>query len=563
MLLDKRTNQRPFPGRHLRKEYTFANDQKFEQYRFSFFEHGSPTHFQVAEIELGKADKPTPAAYRRELDIGRAVHTVTYTQGGVNYRREYFASHPANVIVLRFTADQPGAYTGAVLLTDLHHGKVVAEGRRLTSSGSLAGYKYEEKGSDYAFALDYEAQVLVLNQGGSLKASGGAIHFEGADSLTIFIDAGTDFTNQRSRSWRGEPPHTRITAQIQAAAQTPYAELLAAHLGDYRELFDRVTLDLGTFQDQAVASPQPGLEAAGARRGSGTDGLPTDQRLLICSQGARDPQLEALVFQYGRYLMIASSRDALPANLQGLWNDSPRPPWRSDYHTDVNVQMNYWMADEANLGECFAPYAAWLNSIREVRKAASHAAFKTRGWTMRAENGIFGGSTWEWVESGSAWCMQNIWDHYAFTGDKVYLRTLAYPMMKEVCEFWIDRLKTLPDGTLVAPNGYSPEHGPREDGVSFDQQLVWELFNNTIHAAADLDTDNEFAGALAAKRDKLLGPTDGSVGHIAGMDGGPRRSKRPSSPSLASGRSLSRPPDLAGLHSAARASRARLAQCAG
>ena len=463
---------------------------------------------------LGKPNQAACAAYRRELDIGRAVHTVAYAQGGVNYRREYFASHPGNVIVLRLTADKPGAYTGAVLLTDLHQGKVLAEGRRLISTGSLAGCKYEDHGPNYAIALNYEAQVLVLNQGGSLESSGAAIRFEDADSLTIFIGAGTDFVSQRGRGWRGEPPRARLTAQLNAAARTPFPELLAAHLADYRGLFDRVTLHLGTSQDRAEAGLQPEAGATAPTRQSSVDGLPTDERLLRCAQGARDPQLEALVFQYGRYLMIASSRDALPANLQGLWNDSLRPPWRSDYHTDINVQMNYWMADPANLGECFLPFAAWLNSIREVRKAATREAFKTRGWTMRAENGIFGGSTWEWVESGSAWCVQNIWDHYAFTADKEYLRRLAYPMMKEVCEFWLDRLKALPDGTLVAPNGYSPEHGPREDGVSHDQQLIWDLFSNTLEAADALGVDREFRDLVAGKRDRLLGPKIGKWGQL-------------------------------------------------
>ena len=251
------------------------------------------------------------------------------------------------------------------------------------------------------------------------------------------------------------------------------------------------------------------------------------------------------MFQYGRYLLIASSRGALPANLQGKWNKSNRPPWRSDYHTDINVQMNYWPADPANLGECFLPYADWLNSIREVRKAATKEAFNTRGWTMRAENGIFGGSTWEWVESGSAWCMQNIWDHYAFTGDKEYLRTLAYPMMKEVCEFWLDRLKALPDGTLVAPNGYSPEHGPREDGVSHDQQLIWDLFNNTVEAADALGIDREFRDTIAGQARQAARPEDRQVGPTAGMDGGPRRSEGHAPPSLAPGRAASRPPDHA------------------
>jgi alpha-L-fucosidase 2 len=222
-----------------------------------------------------------------------------------------------------------------------------------------------------------------------------------------------------------------------------------------------------------------------------------------------------LLFQYARYLMISSSRPGgLPANLQGLWNDSNRPPWRSDYHTDINVQMNYWFVEPANLTECFEPYAAWLNSIREVRKAATRETFHTRGWTMRAENGVFGGSTWEWVESGSAWCAQNLWEHYAFSGDKAYLRTLAYPMMKEICEFWQDRLKALPDGTLVAPNGYSPEHGPREDGVAHDQQLIWDVFGNTVAAADALGVDREFRDQLAAQHERLLGPKIGKWGQL-------------------------------------------------
>ncbi len=442
-------------------------------------------------IDLGEG---TPAAtdYRRELDLSRAVHTVTYTQNGIHYRREYFVSHPAQVMALRLTADKAGAYSGTVRVTDTHQGKVAAEGNRLTVTGTLAGYKYEPKGPDYSIALAYEAQVLVLHDSGTLKTADGKITFERANSLTILLNAGTDFLNERGRGWRGENPHGRVTAQLQAAATASPKKLLSEHLADYQRLYDRVTLKLGESAND----------------------LPTDQRLLKHSNGARDPGLEALVFQYGRYLMISSSRDALPANLQGLWNNSIRPPWRSDYHTDVNVQMNYWMVDQANVSECFLPYAKWLNSIREVRKAETQQAFKTRGWTMHAENGAFGGSTWEWVESGSAWCMQNVWDHYAFTGDKEYLRQLAYPMMKEVCEFWIDRLKALPDGSLVAPNGYSPEHGPREDGVSHDQQLIWDLFNNTIEAADALGLDREFRDGLAARRDHLLAPKIGKWGQL-------------------------------------------------
>ncbi len=395
-------------------------------------------------------------------------------------------------MVFRFSADKPGALTGTVTLTDMHKGTVSAAGNRLTSSGSLAGYQYEGN-KPYALALNYEAEVLVLNEGGTLEAVGDAIAFRKANTVTLLLDAGTDFVQDRRKGWRGDPPHQTVTARLDAAARIPYAKLLADHLKDYQAIFNHMTLDLGPLVS-----------------------LPTDVRLVNLNKThTPDPGLEALLFQYGRYLLIASSRrGGLPANLQGKWNESIRPPWRCDYHTDINVQMNYWPADVANLSECFLPYATWLNSIREVRKEATHAAFHTRGWTMRAENGIFGGSTWEWVASGSAWCMQNVWDHYAFTGDSDYLRTLAYPMMKEVCEFWIDRLKALPDGTLVAPDGYSPEHGPREDGVSHDQQLIWDLFNNTIEGATALGIDREFRDTLTAKRDHLLAPKIGKWGQL-------------------------------------------------
>jgi alpha-L-fucosidase 2 len=491
-LLDRRVNQPPFAERHQRKEFAFANDKKFQHYRFTFFEHGSATHFQVAEIEIGKSPQTSVTNYRRELDLECALHTVTYKSDGVTYRREAFASFPARAMVFRFTADKPGSLTGTVLLTDMHKGKISASGNRITSSGSLAGYRYEGN-RPYDIALNYEAQVWVLNDGGSMKAVGETIAFEKADSVTLLLSAGTDFVQDRGKGWRGELPHDAVTARLEAAARSSYKKLLAAHLTDYQSLFNRVTLDLGPAID-----------------------LPTDERLVNLNKThAPDPGLESLLFQYGRYLLIASSRPGgLPANLQGKWNQSNRPPWRSDYHTDINVQMNYWLADVANLSECFLPYATWLNSIRDVRREATHEAFGVRGWTMRAENGVFGGSTWEWVESGSAWCLQNVWEHYAFTGDKEYLRNLAYPMMKEVCGFWLDRLKALPDGTLVAPNGYSPEHGPREDGVSHDQQLVWDLFNNTVEAADALGVDREFRDLVAGKRDKLLGPKIGKWGQL-------------------------------------------------
>ena len=230
---------------------------------------------------------------------------------------------------------------------------------------------------------------------------------------------------------------------------------------------------------------------------------------------AQDPELENLLFQYGRYLLLGSSRGALPANLQGLWNKSNNPPWRCDYHSNINIQMNYWPAETANLPECAEPLLNYIFSLREVRTEQTSAHFKSkRGWTVQTENNIFGGSSWEWNTPGSAWYCQHLWEHYAFGGDKTYLKTVAYPVMKEVCEFWEDRLKTLPDGTLVAPMGFSPEQGPREDGVSFDQEIVWDLFNNTIEASQALGVDSEYRLKLTALRDRLLVPKIGKWGQL-------------------------------------------------
>ncbi|MBN2130649.1 MAG: glycoside hydrolase N-terminal domain-containing protein [Sedimentisphaerales bacterium] len=464
-----------------------------------FIELGDPSS---SSKRTGSGDRPASGQYRRELDLARGVHTVAYNDKGINFKREYFASYPDQVLVFRLTADKKGMYSGTVTLTDMHEGHVSAEGNKITSKGSLAGYVYGrgsnsgKKNIKYNIALCYEAQVLVLHEGGSVTASNGKITFEQADSLTILLVADTDYLNRRAEGWKGEHPHQRLEQQLKSAAGKSYDDLLGAHITDYKSLFDRCVLDIGSSTQEK-------------------ENLPTDQRLAAYKTDGSDPGLEELVFQYARYLMIASSRPgALPANLQGLWNMSNTPPWRSDYHTDVNIQMNYWFTDHANLSECFLPLAEWVHSIREVRKAETKATFGTRGWISHAENGVFGGSTWKWLKGDAAWVAQNLWDHYAYTGDQEYLRLRAYPVMKELCQFWEDHLKALPDGTLVSPDGFSPEHGPHEDGVSFDQQLVWDLFTNFTEASEILGKDEAFRKKIASMKSRLLGPKIGKWGQL-------------------------------------------------
>ena len=494
-LLDERKDVPAWPKRNTPQTFTFENKTIYSHYRFEFLAvHDQAPHFEVAEIAMGTHLNEIPAAagYRRALDIAHAIHRASWTRDGAHITQESFASFPAKVIVVHWTADKPGAFSGILQLADAHGAKTVIDDNTMTIAGNFPGYTYD--GGKQWPPLHREAQVRVLHTGGTVVAKNGNFVVDKADSVTLLLAAGTDFKQDRAKHWRGELPHRAIAARLEAATKKSYDELLSEHVRDYRQLFDRVALSLG---------------------GKAASEVPTDTRLKQYRPDQPDLGLEELLFQYGRYLLISSSREGgLPANLQGKWNNSNSPPWRCDYHTDVNVEMNYWMADVANLSECFQPYAAWIQSIRAVRTEATKKAFGTRGWAIRGESGLFGGSTWDWVPGCSAWLLQNSYDHYRFTMDKAYLRDFAYPAMKEVCEFWLDQLKELPDGTLVTPTGLSPEHGPKEDGISFDMQLAWDVFNSTIEASEVLGVDKEFRELLATKRDRLARPKIGKWGQL-------------------------------------------------
>ena len=438
--------------------------------------------------------------YRRYLDVGAAFHKVEFQSGGVEYHRTAFVCRSADVLCFEFFANKVNSrddcpLSGITSFADAHDGKVTVDHDRISAAGTFSGFKYEGT-RQYNVALHYGSQVRIVNVGGQLlrEKDRNRIWFRNVRSLKLFVDAGTDFVRDRGRNWRGGDPHRAITERLDKAAKMEPRDIVLDLLGGDHGLFDRVSLNLGS---------DPAKEK-----------LPTDQRLANLKTQGPDHGLEALLFQYGRYLMISSSRPGgLPANLQGKWNNSNHPPWRSDCHTDVNVQMNYWPADEANLGECSSPMP--IGSGRSAASARRRPRpFSTRGAGRCTPKTAFSaarpGSGFPPAAPGA----QNLWDHYAFTLDKDYLRNRAYPMMKEICEFWLDRLKALPDGTLVCPKGYSPEHGPVEDGVSFDQELVWDLFTNTIEAADALGVDKEFRDLLAAKWAKLLVPKIGRWGQL-------------------------------------------------
>ncbi|WP_229211594.1 MULTISPECIES: glycoside hydrolase N-terminal domain-containing protein [unclassified Duganella] len=430
-------------------------------------------------------------AYARQLDIGQSLHSVSYTHGGVKFKREAFASYPAQVIAMRLSADKRGQYTGSIELTDMHDAQIKALGNRIVATGSLPGN-----------AMDYASQVQVLNEGGAIAVDGNRITFTRCDAVTLILGAGTSYALDPTKKFQGEHPLPRVTAQVSAAA-LPWPALLAEHQKDFHAQFNRMSVDFGT--------------AVSARRAQ-----PTDQRIATYTAEGNDPELEAQFFQYGRYLLISSSRDSLPANLQGLWNNNLTPPWNSDYHTNINIQMNYWPAEPANLSQNALPFFALVQGMAPVYRQViagtetfvSSAGKPVRGWTVRTESNPFGAMGYIWNKTGNAWYAQHFWEHYAYTQDKAFLRKVAYPTMKEAVHFWQDYLKQLPDGRLVAPLGWSPEHGPIEDGVTYDQEIVWDLFNNTVEAADVLGDDQAFRAQVAAMRDKLAAPRVGSWGQL-------------------------------------------------
>jgi alpha-L-fucosidase 2 len=466
------------------------------------------------DLKIQFAGQNEHGAYRRELDIDQALHTISYQSGGVSYQREYFASQPADVLVFRMTADKKGSYSGTISLSDMHKGTIKAEGNKLSCSGSPSGTINMKGKANYPIRLDYEAQVLVLNEGGSLQVADGKISFKGCDSLLIFLSADTNYLNQRDKRWKQAHPHQKINDNLDKASTRAFDALRQEHIADYQSLFHRLSLNLGqspeSVHKMTTAKRLDAYRGAKLVLGKGMFG-----KRALGLKGNADPELEELIFQYARYLMISCSRPgSLPANLQGLWNQDNNPPWRSDYHSDVNIQMNYWFVDQANLSECFTPLSEWLYSVVPVKREATKRKYGVRGWVHRSENGIFGGASSNWVLGDAAWVMQNIWDHYAFTQDREYLETRAYPLLKELCEFWEDSLIEWPNGKLVSPKSVSPEHGPMVEGNSYEQQLVYDLFTNYIEASEALGRDEAYREQVKSMRSRLLGPQIGKWGQL-------------------------------------------------
>lgn len=435
--------------------------------------------------------------YYRDLDLETAVATVSYTQDGVRYRREIFVCRPDQVMVVRMTADRRGALSFTCRMTRPERFTTSCEDGQLVMSGALNdGYG----GSN----LRYMARLKAVTRGGETSCTDDALRVSGADEVILLLAASTDYRLDYPL-YKGRD-YVNITRRaIEQAGHKSYTSLLKAHLKEYEPYFDRVSLRLGGDESQDI---------------------PTDERLERVKQGADDEHLCELMFQYGRYLLIASSRPGtMPANLQGIWANKVQTPWNGDYHTNVNIQMNYWPAEVANLSECQLPLFDLIASLVKPGHETARVQYGMGGWVVHPITNIWGytspgeSSSWGMHPGGTGWLCQHICEHYRFTGDKDFLQRM-YPVLKGAVEFYLDWLTVDPrSGKLVSGPAASPENsfvapdGSRAQismGPTHDQQVIWQLFHDFGMASRELGIDDDLVHRVAAAKANLA-PT--KIGH--------------------------------------------------
>ena len=439
--------------------------------------------------------------YRRELDLEDAVVRVSYTQDDVTYSREIFSSNPDQVMVARFTADMRGMISLTCKLKRPELFKTYTENEQLVMTGALT----DGKAGD---GLRYMARLKAVQKKGTSHYTDSTIVIEGADEVILFLSASTDYV-LKYPEYKGREYEKITAASIERASVKSYNKLLKNHLHEYQPYFDRLSFDI---------TKEPVAE------------IPTDERINNFRETRSDPHLVELIFQYGRYLLIASSRPGtLPANLQGIWADGIRCPWNGDYHTDVNIQMNYWPSGVTNLSEIQLPYFDLLESLVEPGNKTAAVHYQADGWVVHPITNVWGftspgeKASWGMHLGAGAWLCSHIQEHYAFTGDKEFLKRM-YPVMKGSVEFYLDWLVENPvTGKLVSGPAVSPENtfvapdGSQSQicmGPAHDQEVIWQLFTDFISASKELNTENELVNQVIDARHRLAGPKIGSDGRL-------------------------------------------------
>lgn len=484
------------------------------------------SYLPLGELRLQFEHGDLAHDYKRSLNLEEAVATTEYRVGGTRFKREVFASHPDNAIVVRLASSVPGAIgLRAALSSPLRSRTAVRDGQLellgLAPEHVSPSYYDEDMPIRYgdfdsSDAMRFVGRLAVRHEGGTMTLAREGVHIAGATSVTLVFAAATTFRDSFSLPDRDT---TAAAASAAAAAEAALArrddELRARHVADHGALFGRVRLNL----------------AANGREGAAD--LPTDRR--IAQAKGDDPGLAELLFQYGRYLMIASSRPGtLPANLQGIWNAETRPPWSSNWTLNINAEMNYWPAETANLAECHEPLLRFVGVLARNGAETARRHYGAEGWVAHHNTDIWGQTSpvgdygrhgqavWTIWPMGGVWLCQHLWEHYAFGGDVAYLRDTAYPTMKEAARFCLDWLLEDEAGRLVTSPSTSPEHKFRTpDGLAsvspastMDLSLIWDLFTNVAEASDILGEDESFRETLLRQRDRLLPLQVGGRGRL-------------------------------------------------
>jgi alpha-L-fucosidase 2 len=442
------------------------------------------------------------ANYQRSLTLENALSTVTYEVDGASFKREIFASHPGQAITVRLESSEKGTVNFFTGLDSPHDNYTVSiEGNEIILRGKANNYPQGKVREGYPYPeskVTFEARLKVLAEGGEISVTGNQIEVSGAKGATLHLVAATSFVSYNDISGNPSDRCTEFLARLEGKS---YKKLKSEHIKDYSNLFGRVSIDLGNSELSM---------------------RPTNQRLITFYEDM-DPSLVALLYQYGRYLLISSSRPGTqPANLQGIWNDRMAPPWDSKYTININTEMNYWPSELTNLSECTEPLVKMLEELAVTGVNVAKEHYDLPGWVTHHNTDLWRGSApinnanhGIWV-TGGAWLCQHLWWHYEFTGDISYLREKAYPVMREASRFFTGYL--VPDsahqGWLISGPSNSPEIGGLVMGPTMDHQIIRNLFDNTIEAAGLLGVDEGFAAELRDLKKKIAPNQIGQHGQL-------------------------------------------------
>ena len=437
--------------------------------------------------------------YRRELDLNTAVTSVQYKKMGVTYARSVFCSFPDQILVIHLTANQPEKLNFAVSLSSPHQeSQVKPQEDTLVLKGQVSGYTPQRTGVYHPSILKFESRLKVYEHDGYLRQDGDKLRITKASEVTLILTGATSYKSYNDIS---ADPADRCE-QILSSVRGSFKALLHRHIQDHQNLFHRVSLDLGTTEQAQK---------------------PTDERILNFQKG-KDPQLAALFFQYGRYLLIACSRPgSQPANLQGLWNHQMNPAWESKYTTNINAEMNYWPAEVCNLSECHEPLFSLIEDCAWTGQKVAKLHYNCRGWVVHHNTDLWRGAApinasnhGIWV-TGGAWMCQHLWWHYEYTLDTEFLRTRAYPVMKRAALFFMDFLIEDPrndKGWLISGPSNSPEIGGLVMGPTMDHQIIRNLFSNCIETSEILAVDPGFRDKLMELRSRIAPNQIGQYGQL-------------------------------------------------